>query len=154
MSEPTSSAARISSEPEPQAGSQIVLPGFGRSQPGQQRGHGGGRVEFAGLLAGIGGEARDQIDVALADDVVVDARGAQIERWLGEVLQQVLQAAVAIFDAAEIGFGVEVDVAEDAFELGAVCVLDLFERDVDQFADVGLVALLIEVIEARIPRGE
>ena len=84
----------------------------------------------------------------------VDARGAEVERRLGKVLQHVLEAAVAILDAAKIGLGVEVDVAEDAFELRAVGVFDLFQGNVDQLADVGLVPLLVQVIEARTPRGE
>ncbi|MCX7869765.1 MAG: ferritin-like domain-containing protein, partial [Terrimicrobiaceae bacterium] len=45
----------------------------------------------------------------------------RVERGLGEILEQVFQAAVAVLRAAEIGFGVEVDVAEDAFELRAAC---------------------------------
>ena len=149
MSEPTSSAARISSEPEPQAGSQIVLPGLGAGELGQQLGDGGGRVELAGLLARVGGEARNQVDVALADDVLGHARRAQVERRLVEVLQHVLEAAVAVLGPAEIGLGIEVDVAEHAFELGAVGVFDLLQRDVDQLADIGFVPLFIEVVEAR-----
>jgi hypothetical protein len=58
---------------------------------------------------------------------------------LGEILQQVLEAAVAVLGLAEIGLGVEVDVAEHAFELGLVGLLDPLQRDVDQLADIGLV---------------
>ena len=49
----------------------------------------------------------------------------------------------------EVRLRVEVDVAEDAFELGAVLVLDFLERDVDQLADVRLVALRVKIVEAR-----
>jgi UDP-N-acetyl-D-mannosaminuronate dehydrogenase len=55
------------------------------------------------------------------------------------------QAAVAVLGLAEIGLGVEVDVAEDAFELGLVGVLDVVQHDVDQLADVGRLAALVEV---------
>jgi len=61
--------------------------------------------------------------------------------------------AVAILNAAEVGLGIEVDVAEHAFELCAIRVLDLLLRDVDKLADIGFVPFLIQVIEAR-PVGE
>ena len=73
-------------------------------------------------------------------------RGAQVELGL-EIFQQVLQAAVAILGLAEVGFGVEVDVAEDAVELGLVGILDAVEHDVDQLADVGGVAPLVQAVE-------
>src|SRR5579871_3692312 len=117
-------------------------------QPGQQARDGGRRVEFTSLLARIGGEARDQIDVALADDVLADARGTKIERGLGEVLKDVLEAAVAVFHAAEIRLGVEIDVAKNAFELCAVLIFDLFERDIDELANVRLIPLRVEIVEA------
>ena len=66
---------------------------------------------------------------------------------LGEVFQQVLEAAVAVLGLAKIGLGVEVDVAEHAFELGLVGLLDLLERDVDQLADVGRLAPLVQGVE-------
>ena len=118
-------------------------------QPGQQPGDRRRRVELAGLLAGVRGKTRDEVDVALADDVLGHPRRAQVEGRLGEVFEQILEAAVAVLDPAEIGLGVEVDIAEHAFELGAVGVLDLLKRDVDEFADIGLVALRIQVGKAR-----
>ena len=48
----------------------MVSPGSWRGQPGQQPGDRGRRVELPGLLAGVRGKARDEIDVALADDVL------------------------------------------------------------------------------------
>ena len=58
-----------------------------------------------------------------------------------------LQPAIAFLGLAQGRFGVEVDVAEDVFELGLVGVFDLLQGDVDQFADVGGVALGVEVVE-------
>src|SRR5690606_22717408 len=99
----------------------------------------------AGLLAGIGPEAFDEVDVSVADDVFGDPGGAQVE--LGEIFQQGLQAAVAVLGLAEVGLAVEVNVAEDALELGLVRVLDVIEHNVDQLADVGLVAALVQRVE-------
>ena len=114
----------------------------------QQAGDRSGRVELARLLACIGCEAGDQVDVALTDDVRAHAAGAQVHRGLGEVLQQVLQAAVPVLRAAQVGLRIEVDVAEHALQLGAVGVLDPLQGDVDQFADIGLVPLGVQVLEA------
>ena len=73
----------------------------------------------------------------------------QVEGGLREILEEVLQTAVAVLRPAEIRFRVEGDVAEDPLELGAVSILDVLQYDVDQFADVGFVALLVELPEAR-----
>ena len=72
----------------------------------------------ADLASGVGGEARNQIDVTLTYYVLGDARGPQIQRGLIEVFQQILEPAVAILGAAEIGFRIEVDIAEYARQLG------------------------------------
>ena len=118
---------------------------LGRHQLRQQRRDLGRGVELAGLLARARGELADQELVGVADDVpVADAGGPQVELGVGEVVQQVLQALVALFGAPQRGLGVEVDVAEDAFQLLLVGVLDGFQRHVDDFAQVGRVALGVE----------
>src|SRR5690606_11383438 len=110
----------------------------------------GGGVELARFLAGAGGEVGDEVLVGVADDVLVaDAAGAQVELGVGEVLEQHLQARVSLAGLAEVGFAVEVDVAEDALQLGLVGVLDLLQGLVDELSEVGLVALLLEVVVAR-----
>jgi hypothetical protein len=81
-------------------------------------------VEFAGFLAGIRGEARNQIDVALAYNVLGNPRRTQIKRRLVEVFQQVLEAPVAVLRAAEVGLGIEIDIAEHPLQLRAVRILD------------------------------
>ena len=124
------------------------VPRLGDRQLGQEAGDCGGCVELPRFLAPIGRKAGNQVDVALADDVLRHPGRAQIQGRLGEILQQVFEAAVAVFGAAKTGFGVEVDVAEDALQLGAVDVLDGLKGDIDQLADVGGVALGVEVIEA------
>ena len=65
---------------------------------------------------------------------------------LVEILQQLLEAAVAVLGLAEIGLAVEVDVAEDAFQLGLVLLFDGVQGDVDQLADIGRVALFVEAV--------
>ena len=70
----TSLATRISSEPEPQAGSQIRSPGFGPHELRQQRRDFRRRVELARLLARAGGELADQVFVHVADDVALPTR--------------------------------------------------------------------------------
>ena len=122
-----------------------AVAGLGLGQAGEQPRDLLGRVELACLLAGIGGEALDQVDVGIADHILGDARWTQVE--LGEIFQQIFQATVAILGLAEVGFGVEVDVAKDAIELGLVGILDAVEHDVDEFADVGSIAPLVEAVE-------
>ena len=58
-----------------------------------------------------------------------------------EIFQQLLQPFVALLRLAQVGFGVEINVAEHAFQLGLVGIFDLLQRHVDQFADVRLVRL-------------
>ena len=60
-----------------------------------------------------------------------DSRGEL--RVLGDERLTAIQEAV----------GVEIDVPEDVFELGLVCVLDALQRDVDEFADVGGVTMRV-----------
>ena len=129
------------------------IAGLRSGQAGQQPGDRGGSVKLPGLFAGVRGKTRDEIDIALADNVLVHPRRTQIEGGLGEVFQKILEAAIAVLDPTEISLRVEVDVAEHAFELGAVGVLDLLKRDVDEFADIGLVAPLMQFVEAR-PLGQ
>ena len=123
--------------------------GLRRRQLRQQPGDRSGGVELTGFLAGVGGEAGNEVDVALADNVAAHLGRAQVEGGFGEVFQEVPEAAIAVLGAAEVGLGVEVDVAEHAVELGAVGVFDGRQRPVDALADVGLVALFVEVVEAR-----
>ena len=52
---------------------------LGAGQLGQQLGDLVRRVELAGLLAGVGGEAFDQVDVGVADDVLGNLAGAQVQ---------------------------------------------------------------------------
>ena len=148
MSVPTSSAARISSEPDPAGRIADGVTRLRRHQLGQQTRHGGRGVEFPGLLSSVRRETRDKVDVAFADDVLSDPRRAKVKGRLGEILQHILEPAVAILDPTEIGFGIEVDVAEHTFQLGAVGVLDLLQGDVDLLANIGFVPLFVEVVEA------
>ena len=104
-----------------------------------------GRVELAGFLAGVGGEALDEINVGVTDHVLGDPRRAQVE--LGEIAQQVFQPTVAVLGLAEVRLAVEVDVAEHAFKLGFVGLLDMVQHDVDQLAEVGRLAPLKQGIE-------
>ena len=122
---------------------------LGACQLGEEFGNGGGGKEFSRLLAGIRRKARDEVDIALANNILADAARAKVEFGLGEILKHVLEAAVAVLWAAEIGFGVEVDISEHAFEFRAVRVFNLFQRDIDQLTDISLAALLIKIIVAR-----
>ena len=110
-------------------------------------------VELAGLLAGARRESVDQELVGIADDIALtDPRGAQIETRIGEVLQQILEEAVALPGIAEQRLGVEVDVAKDVGQLGLVGQFDLLQGDVDQLAQVGRLTLAVEVVEAALGR--
>ena len=79
-----------------------------------------------------------------------DATRTQVELGLGEVLEKVAEPPVAIPGLTEVGFGVEVDVAEDVFQFGLIGILDGFQDYVDQLADVGARAPLVEAVEAGI----
>src|SRR5690606_11155403 len=126
-----------------------ALTRFRVDEPSDELADLGGCIELTRLLAGAGGEVGDEVLVGVADDVLVaDATRAQVELGVGEVLQQHLQARVALAGLAEVGLAVEVDVAEHALELGFVGVLDLLQGLVDELAEVGLVALLVEVVVA------
>ena len=93
----------------------------------------------------------DQVLVRVPDDVEsANAGGAEVEDWVGEVLKQVLEAAVPVLGLAEVGLAVEVDVPKYVLELGPVRVLDLFEADVDQLADVRRVTTLVQILEMRL----
>ena len=124
-----------------------AVTGLGLYQLRQQFGYLVRGVKLARLLAGIGGEALDQVDIGVADHVFRDAARAHVELRAMEVFHQVLEAVVAILGFAKVALAVEVDVAEHAFELGLVGFLDGVEHDVDEFADVGLVAPLVQAVE-------
>lgn len=121
---------------------------FGGGKFREKARDGRGRIELARLLARIRGEARNQVDVAFADDVLVDPAGAEVHCRFREILKHILEAAVPVFRSTKVGFRVEVDVAKDPFELGAVRVFNPLKGDVDQFADICLVPLTMKVIEA------
>ena len=105
----------------------------------QQHGDFRRRVELARLLAGVGREVADQEFVGVADDVQpADPRRPQVQPGIVKIFQQVDQPGVAVLRLAQVGFAVEVDVAEDAFELAAVLVFDVGQGHVDQIADVRL----------------
>lgn len=94
--------------------------------------------KYLGLLARVGGEFADQVFVGAPINVgVPDARGARVS----EFVEQVAEALVALRRATEVDFAVEVDITEDAVELFFVGVLYGFQCDVDQLADVVLVAV-------------
>ena len=115
----------------------------------QEHGDLAGCVELSALLAGIRGEAADQVFVGVADDVLIpDATRTEVELRLGEILQEVVEASVPVPGLTKIRFGVKVDVSEDVFQFGLVGVLDRFQGDVDQLTDVGPSAPLIEAVEA------
>ncbi len=119
---------------------------FGGGKSGDQPRDAVRGVELAGFLAGVGGEALDEVDVGVADDILGDAAGAHVELGLVDVLQQQFEAAIAVPGLAEVGLGVEVDVAEHAFELDPVGLLDGIQHHVDEFADIGFVAAFVEAV--------
>jgi hypothetical protein len=63
-----------------------------------------------------------------------------------------LQARVAFLCPAQIALRIEIDIAENAFQLLAVGVLNGIERDIDQFADIGSAALIVEGIKIAVVR--
>jgi hypothetical protein len=118
---------------------------LGPGELGDQFGDGARREELAGLLAGVRREALDQEDVGLADRVL--AHVAQVEGGLREILEQVAQPSVPVPRLAEIGLGIEADVAENAFQLRVVRLLDRLHDLVDQLPDVIAVAPFVEAVE-------
>ena len=93
-----------------------ALAGLRIEQAGEQGADFGRGVELTGFLARARGEFADQVLVSVADHVdAADARGAQVEAGIVEVVEQVLEALVALGGPAERRLAVEADVAEDAF---------------------------------------
>ena len=103
--------------------------------------------KFASLLASVRSELLNEVDVSLADCVFV--HGAEVQTRLSEVLQNVLEAAVAVFRLAETNLRVEIDVAEDTIQLWFVRLFESIEHHVDQLTDIVAVAPLIETVETR-----
>ena len=64
-----------------------------------------------------------------------------------EVGKQVFEASVSIFCFTEALFVVEGDGMEYAFEFGLVCIFDVSEGLVDEFAEVVGIALTIEAVK-------
>ena len=89
--------------------------GLRSGEAGEQSGNSGRRVEFPGLLAGIRCKTRNEVEVALADDVFGHLRRTQVEGRVGEILEEVNETAIAILHPAKVSFRVEVDIAEHAF---------------------------------------
>ena len=119
-----------------------------REQPGQQAGDLTGCVELARFFSGIGGEALQQILIHIPDDVLLpDDGGPEVEPWIGEVLEEHLEPGIAVAGLTELGLGIEVHLAEHAFELGLVCLFDAGKGDIHALADVGLIALGVEAEE-------
>ena len=88
------------------------------------------RVELAALLAGVVGEALDEVLVGVTDDIHRprlalggQVRVAQVERV--EVAEQVVDHAVAVERVAELRLVVPVGVAQHAVEPWHRCLLDL-----------------------------
>ena len=78
-----------------------------------------------------------------------ETRGwAQVER-LAKSSSRFLSRRLRSLVWPRLASRVEVDVAEDALELRLVGLLDLVEGDVDQLAEVGRVASLVEGREVR-----
>jgi hypothetical protein len=73
----------------------------------------GGRVEFAGALAGVFGELADEVFVAAADDVGLDV--GEAEPLGADGLDEVGEPVV-VEVALAVGGGVEVDAVDDALE--------------------------------------
>lgn len=120
----------------------------GLEKAGEEGGDLAGGVELTGLFPGVGGEFFQEEFVNVADHVFgADDGGAEVEAGIGEVFEEMFEAGVAILGLAELALGVEVHLAEDAFEFGLVGFLDLFEGDVDALADVGFVAQGVETVE-------
>ena len=122
---------------------------LGCGEPGEQSGNGGRRIEFPGLLAGVRREARDEVEITLADDIFGNLRRTKVEGRVCEILEEVDEAAVAVLHPSEVGFRVEVDVAENAFELRTVRVLDLLQGDVDQLANIRFSTPFVQIVETR-----
>lgn len=123
---------------------------LGIDQPGQQFGHFGRGIKLTALFTGPGRKLADQILVGVADHIQVsDPAGPHIQFGVVEIIEQIFQPLVAIFGPAQGGFGVEVDVAKDALQLLPVGLFDLLQGDVDDLAQVGFVALLVERLKGR-----
>jgi len=119
-----------------------------REQAGQQRRDLPGRIELARLLAGVRGEAFQEILVDVADHVLVaDRRGPQVEALVVEVFEQMFETGVPFLGLPQFGLRVEADLAEDTFQLLLVRLLDLAERHVDPLADVRLGPASVEAGE-------
>src|SRR5262249_43224932 len=118
------------------------IAGLGAQQLSKKRGHLGRRIELPRFLAGASRETADQEFIHIADDVAFrGVRRPELKLWVVEVFEQKLQAAVAFFGLAKGRLGVEIDVAENIFELALVGILDLLQGDVDEFANIRSVAL-------------
>src|SRR5208337_3340312 len=124
------------------------LPRFGIEKRGQKRRYLRGRVELTGLFPRPGRKPADEIFVGIPDNVeVADPAGSKIEAAFAKILQQVLGNVIPLAGVPEAGLRVEVNIAEYIDELGLVGHFDFLEADVDQFPDIGCLAVLIKVGE-------
>ena len=103
----------------------------------------GGHFEHGRNLE-LGGAVFGVLFQQFAQDHLAHAGGAQVEPLVGKVVEQVAQALVALPGAAQRRLGVKVNVAKDALQFLLVRLLNLFQGDIDNLAQVIGVALLVE----------
>jgi hypothetical protein len=144
----------MSSDPEPQADRRWCRRAWGE-QAGEERGDLGRACRTRRPSCRHRRQTSDQVFVDVSDHVLVaDSEGRRSRRGSAKSSRRQLDAGVALLGLAELALGVEVHLTEYAFELGLVGLLDLFERDVDALADVGVVALGVEAVEIATGREE
>lgn len=125
-----------------------AVAGLGRDEQSHEAGNFRRGEEFAAFLAALRGEAGDEVFVTVSNDIEVpDSRGAEVEARVVKVGKQVFETSVSIFCFAQTFFVVERDGVEDSFEFGLVCIFDIPQRLVDEFAEVVGIALTVEAVE-------
>ena len=153
---PPTSLARLDEEDLRTAGGIAnAIAGLGLSKLGQQLGDLGRRVELARLLAGVRGEAFDQIDVSVADNVLRTRDwAAGRARGLSKSSRRCFSRRLRSLVLPRFGLAVEVDVAEDAFELSFVRFFNCSRAMLISSPMFGFAPLFIEIVEARALRQD
>jgi len=123
-------------------------------QEGKELGDLARRIKFSRFFACVGCESLEEVFVDIPNDIFLsDDGGTEVEAWISKILKDELQAYIPIAGLAELGLGVEIDLAEDSLELALISLFDAGECDIHPLADVGLIAMGVETVEVA-PLGQ